>query len=226
MKNTITKNYFEIIRPGINTTFQDLGRKNLYHIGIPFSGAMDKRNFILANTIAGNNENSPVIEFAYQGPLLKLIKGKTKIAITGNVFFQIIRPDKEILNGECNRTYVLNEGDQIDILATKKSVYGYMALQGGFNIKTFYKSVSVLSMAEIGPNEGKKIKIKDKINIKTESKDRSSGGRFSSKLIALEWAKIWVEIDKKKKLKEWCTSLYYGAKKEFSSKNGPFLKIY
>ena len=67
----MTKSYFEVIRSGINTTFQDLGRKNLYHIGIPFSGAMDNRNFILANAIAGNKENTPVIEFAYQGPLLK-----------------------------------------------------------------------------------------------------------------------------------------------------------
>ena len=57
----MTKNYFEVIRSGINTTYQDLGRKNLYHIGIPFSGAMDTRNFILANAIAGNNENTPVI---------------------------------------------------------------------------------------------------------------------------------------------------------------------
>ena len=68
--------------------------------------------------------------------------------------------------------------------------------------------------------------IKTSIEYETKNMDRSSGGRFSSKLIALEWAKIWVEIDKKKKLREWCTSLYYGAKKEFSSKNGPFLKIY
>ncbi len=74
--------------------------------------------------------------------------------------------------------------------------------------------------------EGIETVIKTAIKYETENKDRSSGGRFSSKLIALEWAKIWVEIDKKKKLKEWCTSLYYGAKKEFSSKNGPFLKIY
>ena len=43
----MTKNYFEIIRAGINTTFQDQGRKNLYHIGIPFSGAMDNRNYLL-----------------------------------------------------------------------------------------------------------------------------------------------------------------------------------
>ena len=62
------KSYFEVTRPGINTTFQDLGRKNLYHIGIPFSGAMDNRNYTLANEIAGNKNNSPVIEFAFQGP--------------------------------------------------------------------------------------------------------------------------------------------------------------
>ena len=66
----MNKSYFEVIRPGINTTFQDLGRKNLYHIGIPFSGAMDNRNYTLANEIAGNKINSPVIEFAFQGPLM------------------------------------------------------------------------------------------------------------------------------------------------------------
>ena len=67
----MSKAFFKVIRPGINTTFQDFGRKNLYHFGIPFSGAMDNRNYILANAIAGNKENTPVIEFAFQGPLLK-----------------------------------------------------------------------------------------------------------------------------------------------------------
>ena len=64
------------------------------------------------------------------------------------------------------------------------------------------------------------------INYETEKADRSSGGRFSSKLIAMEWAHIWVQIEKKKKTREWCTALYYGAKKEFGDSNGPFLKIY
>jgi len=80
--------------------------------------------------------------------------------------------------------------------------------------------------------DGKKIAdgfgsvLADAIVYETVNADRSSAGRFSSKLIAMEWAKIWIEIDKKGKLREWCTALYYGAKKEFSSKNGPFLKIY
>ena len=60
----------------------------------------------------------------------------------------------------------------------------------------------------------------------TKKADRSSAGRFSSKLVAMEWANIWVTIAKKGKSKEWCTALYYGAKKEFGNSNGPFLKIY
>ena len=64
------------------------------------------------------------------------------------------------------------------------------------------------------------------IMYETKKADRSSAGRFSSKLVAMEWANIWVTIAKKGKSKEWCTALYYGAKKEFGNSNGPFLKIY
>ena len=85
----MNKNYFKIIRAGINTTFQDSGRNNLYHIGIPFSGAMDKRNFLIANKLVGNDYNLPVIEFAYQGPLLKYFGDDIKCAITGDVKFII-----------------------------------------------------------------------------------------------------------------------------------------
>jgi len=83
------KNYFEIIRSGINTTFQDNGRKNLCHIGIPSSGAMDNRNFLIANNLVGNKSNFPVIEFAYQGPLLKYFGNDINIAITGDVNFKV-----------------------------------------------------------------------------------------------------------------------------------------
>ena len=64
------------------------------------------------------------------------------------------------------------------------------------------------------------------IEYETNESDRSSAGRFSSKLIGMEWAKIWSQIATKGKLEEWGRVLYYGAKKEFSSVNGPFLKIF
>lgn len=60
----------------------------------------------------------------------------------------------------------------------------------------------------------------------SEGKTRSSAGRFSSKLIGLRWALTWHLIEKKGLMDEWLKTLYYGAKKEFGGKNGPFLKIY
>ena len=168
MKN----NFFEVLRPGINTTFQDKGRFHMQHFGVTPGGCMDIKSFLIANALVGNSPNEGVLEFAYQGPLLKLIKGKIKIAITGNVLFQIIKSNKETINGACNRTYNLDERDQIDVLATKQSAYGYMAVEGGFDIKPFCKSISILARAQIGPNEGKKIKKNDKINIKSNSKNK------------------------------------------------------
>ena len=84
-------NFFEVERAGINTTFQDSGRKNFNHIGIPISGVMDRRNYILANAILKKDLNSPVIEFAYQGPLLKYKGEKIFFVITGDVKFQITK---------------------------------------------------------------------------------------------------------------------------------------
>ena len=62
----------EVIRSGLNTTFQDRGRSNFYHLGIPFSGAMDTRNLLITNKLVGNDRNDAVIEFAMQGPKLKI----------------------------------------------------------------------------------------------------------------------------------------------------------
>ena len=168
----MSNNFFEVLRAGINTTYQDRGRFYMQHFGVAPGGCMDLKAFLIVNALVGNSSEDGVLEFAYQGPLLKLVKGKTKIVITGNVHFQIIKTNEEIVNGECNKSYDLNEGDQIDILATKKSAYGYLAVEGGFDVKPFCNSVSILARAHIGPNNGEKIKIKDKIIIKINSNNK------------------------------------------------------
>ena len=159
----MNKAYFEIVRPGINSTFQDLGRKNLYHIGIPFSGAMDKRNFLISNALTGNQLETAVLEFAYQGPLMKLKNGKVNFAITGDVNFNIIRNSKKIEKGNCYQTYNLYNNDQIDIISTNKSVYGYISIKGKFDISPLWGSYSVNTKAKIGPNDGEKISKNQKI---------------------------------------------------------------
>ena len=159
------KNNFEVIRGGINTTFQDSGRNNLYHIGIPFSGAMDNRNYLISNALVNNQKNSAVIEFAYQGPLLKFNGNKITIAVTGNVNFDIIKKNLKIESGNCYQTYDLFDGDQIDLKSTDKSVYGYLSVSGEFETELFGKSCSTNTKAKIGSNGGEKINERDKIVI-------------------------------------------------------------
>ncbi|WP_435165246.1 biotin-dependent carboxyltransferase family protein [Candidatus Pelagibacter bacterium nBUS_28] len=160
----MSNNYFEIIRAGINTTFQDMGRNNLYHIGIPFSGAMDNRNYLLANRLVGNKLDLPVIEFAYQGPLLKYSGDNITIAVAGDVIFKIRKKDNEI-EGNCYENYLIENGDEIDILSTNKSVYGYLAVSGEFDLKLQWGSCSINTKANIGSNEGKKLENNQKLII-------------------------------------------------------------
>ena len=157
-------NYFEVLRPGINTTFQDLGRKNLYHIGIPFSGAMDNRNYLISNKLVENTLSSPVLEFAYQGPLLKYHGEKLNFAITGDVNFKL-KSDQDIIDGICYESYIIKDGDEIDILSTNKSVYGYFSISAEFNIKSQWGSCSVNTKANIGSNNGKKLSVGQEIQI-------------------------------------------------------------
>ncbi len=108
------------------------------------------------------------------------------------------------------------------------------------NIDYWVKFIKTLSKKKIGGKPidlgGLKVDMKGKKSegaeeviknaIISEGKTRSSAGRFSSKLIGLRWADTWVKIEEAGKLDEWLKTLYYGAKKEFGGKNGPFLKIY
>ena len=152
----MSNSYFELIRSGINTTYQDKGRNNLYHIGIPYSGAMDNRNFLLANKLVNNNLNSPVIEFAYQGPHLKFTGDKISIAITGDVIFKIIKKNSENI-GNCYESYQIENGDEIDIISTNKTIYGYLAVGAQIDIQPQWKSYSINTKASIGSNNGKKL---------------------------------------------------------------------
>ena len=152
----MNKNYFEVVRGGIHTTFQDNGFLNTQHLGITTGGAVDRDLFKLANKLVNNDLHIPVIEFALQGPQLRLKKGKCRFAITGNVVFNILRKEK-IIEGAPNRSYVLYEEDILDILSTIKSNYGYLSVEGGFAVTKHFGCSSTLVQSRLGPNQGEKI---------------------------------------------------------------------
>jgi antagonist of KipI len=75
----------EIIKPGLFTTVQDLGRPGFQHDGVMVNGPMDDAAHRLANLLVGNDENAAALEITLHGPIL-VFAGDTLIAVTGADF--------------------------------------------------------------------------------------------------------------------------------------------
>ena len=74
----------EIIKSGLYSTIQDLGRFGYENYGVPISGSMDQLSSVLSNKLLGNNDNDAVMEITMTGPILKFLE-ETKICITGEI---------------------------------------------------------------------------------------------------------------------------------------------
>ena len=74
-----------VLKGGMLTTVQDLGRTGYQSQGFGVSGVMDVRSFKIANLLLDNPENEAVLEFTLMGPTLEFTS-ETIIAITGGDF--------------------------------------------------------------------------------------------------------------------------------------------
>src|SRR5262249_61113279 len=71
-----------VLDPGPQTTIQDAGRRGHMRYGIPPSGPVDRRSFVLANRLVGNPDDAAGLEFTLMGPRLRAETACT-IAVTG-----------------------------------------------------------------------------------------------------------------------------------------------
>tara|TARA_B110000211_G_C14081581_1_gene554798 strand:- start:2903 stop:3763 length:861 start_codon:yes stop_codon:yes gene_type:complete len=152
---------FEILKSGLNTTIQDLGRIQGLAYGIPFSGAMDKQSLRSGNSILGNLPTEAAIEFCVIGPSIEF-KGTQEIVITG----VNLNPT---LN---NRDIALNEKIKVnenDVLKFKGGnglgVYGYICFKGRINVPLAWGSKSTYVYGVIGGFKGRALRKGDVLEV-------------------------------------------------------------
>jgi allophanate hydrolase subunit 2 len=71
-----------VLRPGLFTTMQDLGRNGYQRFGVSVSGAMDPWALTVGNRLLGNPDRAAGLEITIQGPEL-LFTEELAIVITG-----------------------------------------------------------------------------------------------------------------------------------------------
>jgi biotin-dependent carboxylase-like uncharacterized protein len=136
----------EVISPGPLTTIQDLGRAGWAHIGVPRSGAVDRRSLRLANWLVGNDEGAAALETTLTGPQLRF-KSATAVALTGaqvnaRVGGRPVPMDTavEIAAGE-----ILKVGN------AKVGLRTYIAFTGGIDVPLVLGSAATDTLTGLGP---------------------------------------------------------------------------
>lgn len=142
---------FSVQSGGLQSAIQDAGRKGVSDIGLTQSGAMDELSFGYANLLVGNAFNTPTIEIALGGLVLKA-KGKMSIAITG-----------ADMSPTCNgkalalwETHDVREGDELSFGFASRGHFAYIAVHGGFQTPLMYGSFSTSIKEGLGGVQGRK----------------------------------------------------------------------
>lgn len=147
-----------IVKPGLLTTVQDLGRFGYQKFGVVVGGALDRFAARVANAIVGNDENAAVLELAQLGPELRFERDAL-IAWCGAEF------DARI-GGEtlpADRAVQVRAGETVFFGAAKSGVRAWLAVAGGIDVPLVLGSRTTYRRGGFGGFEGRPLRAGDKL---------------------------------------------------------------
>ncbi len=145
-----------VIKPGLSTTVQDLGRPGYYHLGIPTSGGMDMLSLAAANLLVGNDSGAAVLEAVFLGPELEFT-ADAMVAVTGADM-----PPK--VDGEERAAwtaFMVKKGQVLSFGFLKAGARAYIAVSGGIDVPVVLGSRSTYTLGALGGFEGRKLAAGD-----------------------------------------------------------------
>jgi antagonist of KipI len=147
-----------VLKAGLLTTVQDLGRYGYQRAGIIVSGAMDSLSLRLANLIVGNEFLAAGLEITLIGPSLRF-EVDSIIAICGGNFTPTINKEEISLN----KPIYVKKGDHLEFGQPKYGTRCYISFKGGIQIEQVLGSRSTCLPAKFGGLNGRALQTGDKL---------------------------------------------------------------
>ncbi|MFS0638235.1 biotin-dependent carboxyltransferase family protein [Mesobacillus foraminis] len=166
----MTSPLFQVVKPGLLTSFQDLGRTGYQEFGVVVSGAMDDYALQMANLLVGNDRNEAALEVTLMGPTLKVLEDAVISICGGN-----LSPTVNGLKAPMWKSFRVKNGDVIEFGRPVEGARAYIALGGGFDLPEIMGSKSTFLKAKLGGLNGRPIE-RDAILNGTET-GRGTAGR-------------------------------------------------
>lgn len=141
----------EILRAGLQTLFQDLGRPGMTGMGVSRSGALDRGALRRANRLVGNQPDAAVLENALGG-LQLVCHGRAMVAVTGaHAPVALMTASGVRLPAAAGRALVMEDGQVLRIGRPRDGVRCYVAVRGGWPVPPVLGSRATDVLAGIGP---------------------------------------------------------------------------
>ncbi len=150
----------KIVKPGMYTTIQDVGRYNYQKSGMTASGAMDQFSLRVANILVGNSDSEACLEATLFGLKIKF-EGDALIAVTG----ANLQP---MLNGMAIEMWSgvkVLDGDELSFGTAKSGCRSYIAIARGIDVPEVMGSKSTYVKGNVGGFEGRMLRAGDEIKI-------------------------------------------------------------
>ena len=147
---------FKVLRPGLLSSLQDIGRIGYQKYGINVSGAMDVLSLRLANILVGNKENEAALEITMTGPTLEFLSD-TLIAIVGANLSPVI----DGVAVRMNRPVAVKAGAVLKFGACQKGCRAYLAAAGGYDVPEVMGSKSTYLRGGLGGYQGRALQKGD-----------------------------------------------------------------
>lgn len=157
----------KILKSGMQTTVQDLGRFGYQKYGVIASGAMDPYALRAANLLAGNEENAAALEITLTGPSIQFSES-TFISICGGDLSPAI--DGKVIG--MWRTIEVKKGETLTFGAPRSGCRTYLAISGGIDVPDIMASKSTYLRAELGGYQGRSLKSGDELETGSLLPDR------------------------------------------------------
>src|SRR5918994_6979636 len=149
-----------ILRPGMFSTVQDLGRWGFQSRGVPVSGALDWHSHRLANRLLGNASAMATLEVTLMGPQMQF-EADTVFAVTG-ADFRLMLNDAPI---EMNRPVEAASGAILKFGERRGGARAYVAVAGGIDVQEILGSRSTHVLTGLGGHYGRALKTGDALRI-------------------------------------------------------------
>jgi biotin-dependent carboxylase-like uncharacterized protein len=147
-----------VIKPGMLTTIQDVGRWGFQARGVPVAGPMDPVSHRLANALVGNGRDAALLEVTLVGP--ELVFDDERLVAVAGAEFDLSLDGRPVPS---RAPFTVAAGSHLRFGARRLGARAYLAVSGGITVAPTLGSRSTHLVSAMGGVAGRALMAGDRL---------------------------------------------------------------